>query len=150
MQHGIPAPPRAPDGQTASCGARDWWTSGTSCPRQHTSVRGRSRHQWRLPDLSQGYGPRFVYLWARLTPPVAGALLRATLATGAFFGARPPVDLRAVCFVLRRHASAYFSTSVQCCCRSSPGHLPCVLPRCLAALLCTVGCGVMMTYTDGW
>ena len=37
------------------------------------------------------------------TPPVRGAdaLLRAAFATGAFFGAGPPVDLRAVCLVLR-------------------------------------------------
>jgi hypothetical protein len=37
-----------------------------------------------------------LYLCTLLTPPVAGALLCAALATGAFFGARaarPPVDL---------------------------------------------------------
>jgi hypothetical protein len=41
------------------------------------------------------------------TPPVLGAaLLRADVATGDFFGARPPVDLRAVCLVLWQLASA--------------------------------------------
>jgi hypothetical protein len=34
-----------------------------------------------------------------LTPPVAGALLRAALVASCFRGALPPVDLRAVCLV---------------------------------------------------
>ena len=34
-----------------------------------------------------------------LTPPVAGALLRAALVASCLRGALPPVDLRAVCFV---------------------------------------------------
>jgi hypothetical protein len=40
-----------------------------------------------------------LYLCGFLTPPVAGALLRAALVTNCFLGAFPPVDLRAVCFV---------------------------------------------------
>jgi len=34
-----------------------------------------------------------------LTPPVAGALLRAAFVASCLRGALPPVDLRAVCFV---------------------------------------------------
>jgi len=33
-----------------------------------------------------------------LTPPVAGADLRAALVANCFLGALPPVDLRAVCY----------------------------------------------------
>ena len=40
-----------------------------------------------------------LYLCGFLTPPVAGALLRAALVASCFLGAFPPVDLRAVCFV---------------------------------------------------
>ena len=39
------------------------------------------------------------YLCGFLTPPVAGADLRAALVANCFLGALPPVDLRAVCFV---------------------------------------------------
>ena len=39
------------------------------------------------------------YLWGFLTPPVAGADLRAALVASCFLGAFPPVDLRAVCLV---------------------------------------------------
>ena len=39
------------------------------------------------------------YRWGFLTPPVAGALLRAALVASCLRGAFPPVDLRAVCFV---------------------------------------------------
>ncbi len=46
------------------------------------------------------------HLWLRLTPPVAGALLRAVATTSAFLGARPPVDFLAVCLVLFKTASA--------------------------------------------
>lgn len=35
-----------------------------------------------------------------MTPPVAGADLRAALVANCFLGAFPPVDLRAVCLVL--------------------------------------------------
>ncbi len=42
-----------------------------------------------------------LHLWAFLTPPVMAALLRAAFTTGAFCGARPPVERRAVCLVLR-------------------------------------------------
>ena len=38
-------------------------------------------------------------LWGFLTPPVAGADLRAALVASCFLGALPPVDLRAVCLV---------------------------------------------------
>ena len=41
-----------------------------------------------------------LYLCGFLTPPVAGALLRAALVASCFLGALPPVDLRAVCLVL--------------------------------------------------
>jgi hypothetical protein len=34
-----------------------------------------------------------------LTPPVAGADLRAALVASCFLGALPPVDFLAVCFV---------------------------------------------------
>jgi len=37
--------------------------------------------------------------WGFLTPPVAGADLRAALVASCFRGAFPPVDLRAVCLV---------------------------------------------------
>ena len=40
------------------------------------------------------------------TPPVWGADFREAAATGAFFGARPPVDLRAHCLVLWQLVSA--------------------------------------------
>ena len=39
------------------------------------------------------------HLWGFLTPPVAGADLRAALVASCLRGALPPVDLRAVCFV---------------------------------------------------
>ena len=39
------------------------------------------------------------YLCGFLTPPVAGADLRAALVASCLRGALPPVDLRAVCFV---------------------------------------------------
>ena len=39
------------------------------------------------------------YLCGFLTPPVAGADLRAALVASCFLGALPPVDLRAVCLV---------------------------------------------------
>ena len=41
-----------------------------------------------------------LYLCGFLTPPVAGALLRAALVANCFRGALPPVDFLAVCFVL--------------------------------------------------
>merc|ERR1711905_30906 len=40
-----------------------------------------------------------LYLWGFLTPPVAGADLRAALVASCFLGALPPLDLRAVCLV---------------------------------------------------
>merc|ERR1711905_97231 len=40
-----------------------------------------------------------LYLWGFLTPPVAGADLRAALVANCLRGALPPVDLRAVCLV---------------------------------------------------
>ena len=39
------------------------------------------------------------YLCGFLTPPVAGALLRAALVASCLRGALPPVDFLAVCFV---------------------------------------------------
>jgi hypothetical protein len=44
------------------------------------------------------------YRYGFFTPPTQGALadLRAALVTRAFRGALPPVDLRAVCLVLRQ------------------------------------------------
>ena len=39
------------------------------------------------------------HLCGFLTPPVAGADLRAALVASCLRGALPPVDLRAVCFV---------------------------------------------------
>jgi hypothetical protein len=46
-----------------------------------------------------------------LTPPVAGALLRAAFVASCFRGALPPVDLRAVCFVRAILMSFYLSYS---------------------------------------
>ena len=46
------------------------------------------------------------HLWGFLTPPTSTADFRAAAVTGAFFGAWPPVDLRATCLVLRQLASA--------------------------------------------
>ena len=40
-----------------------------------------------------------LYLCGFLTPPVAGADLRAAFVASCFLGAFPPVLLRAVCFV---------------------------------------------------
>merc|ERR1719234_4253 len=40
-----------------------------------------------------------LYLWGFLTPPVAGADLRAALVASCLRGAFPPVDFRAVCLV---------------------------------------------------
>ena len=42
---------------------------------------------------------RAAHLWGFLTPPVAGADLRAALVASCLRGALPPVDLRAVCLV---------------------------------------------------
>ncbi len=108
---------------------------------QYEGARG-IKCSTRLISLSATVPGR--YRCGFFTPPVAGALLRAALETGTFFGALPPVDLKAVCFVLRRHASAYFST-VRLWKLTWPSSLACSL----AALLCTVGYGVMMTNTDG-
>ena len=41
-----------------------------------------------------------LYLCGFLTPPVAGADFLAAFVASCFLGALPPVDLRAVCFVL--------------------------------------------------
>ena len=41
-----------------------------------------------------------LYLCGFLTPPVAGADLRAAFVASCFLGALPPVDFLAVCFVL--------------------------------------------------
>ena len=41
-----------------------------------------------------------LYRWGFFTPPVAGALFLAAFVASCFRGALPPVDLRAVCFVL--------------------------------------------------
>jgi len=43
--------------------------------------------------------PQQAHLCGFLTPPVAGADLRAALVASCLRGALPPVDLRAVCFV---------------------------------------------------
>ncbi len=45
-------------------------------------------------------------LRAFFIPPTSTADFRADVATGDFLGARPPVDLRAHCLVLRQLASA--------------------------------------------
>ena len=63
-------------------------------------------HQVGLSSLLQGqHGAaleaqvRLEVLWGFLTPPVAGADLRAALVASCLRGALPPVDLRAVCLV---------------------------------------------------
>jgi len=60
------------------------------------------------------------HLCGFLTPPVAGADLRAALVASCLRGALPPVDLRAVCFVRamaavgdRRSVDEFFSLA--CC-----------------------------------
>ena len=77
--------------------------------RQHEGACGIN---FSLPDLPQRDGPwlEALNLWARLTPPVMGAVLRAAFAATAFLGACPPVDLLAVCLVLRPPASARCKT----------------------------------------
>ena len=61
------------------------------------------------------------YLWGFLTPPVAGADLRAALVASCLRGALPPVDLRAVCLVRAMFASLVLSENRfgclnVCCC----------------------------------
>ena len=46
------------------------------------------------------------YLWSFLTPPVAGADLRAAIVANCFLGALPPADLRAVRLVRAMLAGA--------------------------------------------
>ena len=53
----------------------------------------------RLVIIKQGIPDHLTHLWGFLTPPVAGADLRAALVASCLRGALPPVDLRAVCFV---------------------------------------------------
>ncbi len=80
-----------------------------------------------------------------LTPPLAGALLRAAFATGAFCGARPPVDFLAVCLVLRQRQRAETEGA-----RCSGLTLPFLLEWLQRCLLCTVCCSVTVTdVSDG-
>ena len=51
-----------------------------------------------------------------------GALLRATFVAGAFLGARPPVDLLAVCLVLRQRQRAETEGASGSWLRKSPCH----------------------------
>ncbi|XP_041330191.1 uncharacterized protein LOC121357181 [Pyrgilauda ruficollis] len=55
-----------------------------------------------------------------LTPPVAGALLRAALVASCLRGALPPVDFRAVCFVRAIAAPAPSALERRHCAPSSP------------------------------
>jgi hypothetical protein len=84
-----------------------------------------------------------------LTPPTAAALLRADVTTGAFCGARPPVERRAVCLVLRTRRlqcdAIEGARGIQ-----SPCHLLCVSTHCSSSLLCTFCCSVTVTdFSDG-
>jgi hypothetical protein len=49
-----------------------------------------------------------------LTPPVAGADLRAALVANCFLGALPPVDLRAVCLVRAIFVLFGYSQTITC------------------------------------
>ena len=51
-----------------------------------------------------------------------GALLRATFVAGAFCGGRPPVDLLAVCLVLRQRQRAETEGASGSWLRKSPCH----------------------------
>ena len=77
--------------------------SANGSTRQHEGACGINVSQ-HLISLSAHVPGR--YRCGFLTPPVMGALLRATFVTGIFFGARPPVDLLAVCLVLRQRQRA--------------------------------------------
>lgn len=55
----------------------------------------RMAKQHHMQQMSTHCGRRDTFL----TPPVAGALLRAAFVASCLRGALPPVDLRAVCFV---------------------------------------------------
>ena len=68
-------------------------------------VRGMQLRS-RLAIIKQGIPDHLTHLWGFLTPPVAGADLRAALVASCLRGALPPVDLRAVCFV-RAMAAGY-------------------------------------------
>ena len=65
----------------------------TQTTRTRVTLR---RHTYRISRSATVPGR---YLCGFLTPPVAGADLRAALVASCFLGALPPVDLRAVCLV---------------------------------------------------
>ena len=55
---------------------------------------------WHIYTATQPNGEcTETHLWGFLTPPVAGADLRAAFVASCLRGALPPVDLRAVCLV---------------------------------------------------
>ena len=115
-----PGPPLAPNGQTAPCESGAPSSFDTVCTqqiRQHEGARCiQTNNGIHLISL-RAHVPG-LHLCVFLTPPVAGALLcagggallRAALAAETFFGACPPVDLLAVCLVLRPPASARCKT----------------------------------------
>ena len=80
---------------------------GTFCKKtlQHEGARGIKVNQHLISLSATVPGLKRC---GRLTPPVRGAdaLLRADVAAGIFFGARPPVDFLAVCLVLRQRQRA--------------------------------------------
>ena len=74
---------------------------------------------WRYLLISRGATVPGLYLCGFLTPPVAGALLRAALVASCFLGALPPVELRAVClvrtiFLLQRFRVEWMVCEVTC------------------------------------
>ena len=116
----------------------------TGCPSAQESAVRLSRHHganhslvdfWYLL-ISQRATVPGLYLWGFLTPPVAGADLRAALVASCFLGALPPVDLRAVCLVramvtielIQRRVLAQLHIYINKRESSSVGQLPFYLP----------------------
>ena len=70
-------------------------------PRQCQQTSQAEQTNCREPEHNARAHPSKagLHLCGFLTPPVAGADLRAALVASCLRGALPPVDLRAVCFV---------------------------------------------------
>mgnify|MGYP007048366038 FL=1 len=76
---------------------KSWAISRTR--RWKGSLRMRSSVDFWYLLISRRATVPGLYLWGFLTPPVAGADLRAALVASCFLGALPPVDFLAVCLV---------------------------------------------------
>ena len=81
----------------AACGSEARSISGSGGSREARRCLGDSDAA-KLEGLSRVFA-RIERFLTFLTPPVAGADLRAALVASCLRGALPPVDLRAVCFV---------------------------------------------------